>query len=137
MGLPLFLFGANFYIQFMPLAFEGAVEDSEFAPAAFEFLRTVYETGYLMQAITIAHVGCGALLLLNRFVPLALAVHLPVSIQMVLFHVFLDLPTGVIAYAICVLNLFLIFVYRDSYAALFKPVVDPFENATEENRLDG
>lgn len=60
------------------------------------------------------------LLLANRFVPLALGVHLPVSLQVVLFHLFLGPGTGAIAYLVLALNLALLYAYRGSFHDLLR-----------------
>jgi hypothetical protein len=57
----------------------------------------------------------GALLLLNLFVPLALAVITPVVITILAFHVFL-IPSGTgIAVALVVLTAVLAWGHRDAY----------------------
>ena len=115
MGLPLFIFGLNAFIGFMPMPNEIPPEEGGFSPAAFKVLNDLWDTGFMMQSVCIAHVLTGASLLVNRFLPLALAIHLPVSIQMTLFHLVLEPISGVMAYAILAINLFLMYAHRTAY----------------------
>ena len=125
MGLPLLLFGANAFIGFMPMPNEVSPEEGGFSLPAFTVLNQLWDSGFIMHSVCVAHVLAGAALLVNRFVPLALAIHLPVSLMMSLFHVALEPATGIMAYAILVLNVILMVAYRDAYVALLKPRHDP------------
>ena len=99
MGLPLFVFGANAFIGFMPMPNEIPPEEGGFSIPAFTLLNQLWDSNFIMDSVCIAHVAVGAALLANRFVPLALVIHFPVSLQMVLFHVVLAPATGFLAYA--------------------------------------
>lgn len=122
MGLPLLVFGAAGIFQFMPIPATMPQEESGFPPDAHAFLKHLWDTRF-MHTSCLAHMVAGGLLLANRFVPLALAIHLPVSILMVQFHVVLDLRSGFGAGLILVLNLLLILAHRKSYSALLTPRV--------------
>jgi hypothetical protein len=58
------------------------------------------------------------LLLVNRFVPLALALLAPVVVNIILFHLFLA-PSGLpVATVVLVLELFLAWVYRGAFRSM-------------------
>jgi hypothetical protein len=77
------------------------------------------KTGYLFQLIKGTEVLVGALLLLNRFVPLALTILAPVIVNIVAVHAFLA-PSGVgMAIVILALELYLAWAYR----AAFRPML--------------
>jgi len=60
----------------------------------------------------------GALLLVNRFVPLALALLAPVVVNIILFHLFLA-PSGLpIATVVLVLELFLAWSHRAAFRSM-------------------
>lgn len=93
----------------------------------------MWNSGFLMPTVCLAHAVAGILLLGNRFVPLALMLHLPVSLQMVLFHLSLDPRTGAIAYLILTLNVFLIWVHQESFSALLqaRPASPPADSGDQ------
>ena len=124
LGLPLVLFGAFGFIVVMPDP-KAIWENAEgFDPDAAALLLTMWDSGFLMQSVTLTHLAAGIFILLNRFVPLALLVHLPVSLQMTLFHLCLDPATGAIAYGVLALNLGLLYCYRNSLSPLLEPIVE-------------
>jgi putative oxidoreductase len=63
----------------------------------------------------------GLCLLSGRFVPLGLTLLGPVIVNIMLYHLFLD-PTGMaIAVVISILALFLLWIYRYKFPAIFQP----------------
>ena len=119
LGIPLLAFGVIGLFQVMPdprAAWEGA---EGFTPEGANFIIYMWESGFLGPTVALGHLVAGLLLIVNRYVPLALALHLPISIQMSLFHVFLDPGTGLMAWAILTLNVFLIYKYRKYFKDLF------------------
>lgn len=121
MGLPLFVFGANAFIGFMPMPNTIPPDEGGFSLPAYTVLNQFWDSGFVMHTVCLTHTLVGAALLANRFVPLALAVHLPITLQMVLFHIVLDPSTGIMAYMICALNVFLMIAYRKAYVSLLAP----------------
>lgn len=67
MGLMFFVFGLNGFLDFIPKPKEPMPE------AAVAFAGALMKTGYMMPLVMGTQLIVGALLLLNRFVPLALA----------------------------------------------------------------
>jgi hypothetical protein len=62
----------------------------------------------------------GVLLLVNRFVPLALALLAPVVVNIFAFHVFLA-PAGLpVAIAVSVLEVCLAWAYRDAFRSMLR-----------------
>lgn len=120
-GLPLVGFGLIGIITVMPDPQAAWENQDGFSPKATELILAMWESGYLMHTVAATHLFAGFFVIINRFVPLALAVHLPVSIQMGLFHLFLDPATGVFAFLVLAFNIALIVIYRDSYRELLKP----------------
>ena len=88
LGLPLAALGGSRLLDLFPIA--------EYPSArANELMQAFWETGYLMEIVCTAHLVTGVLLIFGRFVPFALTLHAPITVQMVLFHVFLDIPSGI------------------------------------------
>ena len=109
MGLTFFIFGLNGFLNFIP------PPPKPMAEGALAFLGALMKTGYMIKLIAGTQVLVGGLLLLNRFVPLALALIAPVVVNIVAFHLFLE-PSGLgIALVVLVLELYLAWSYRSSY----------------------
>lgn len=119
MGLMFFVFGLNGFLNFIPPPKEGMPE------GAMAFAGAMMKTGYLMQLIKGTEVIVGLLLLLNRFVPLALALIAPVVVNIVAFHAFLA-PSGLcMAIVILFLELYLAWAYRAAYRPMLAARVTP------------
>lgn len=105
MGLTFFVFGLNGFFHFIP-------QPKEMPPGAGDFFAALMQTGYMVPLIFATQALGGALLLLNCFVPLALALLAPVIVNIILFHLFLA-PSGLpIASVVVALELYLAWSYR-------------------------
>jgi putative oxidoreductase len=98
----------------------GLMPTMQYPEAANKFMTALTGTGYMMVIVSILNVLVGVSMLLNRFVPLALVVFTPISVNMVLFHLFLDIKSILPALVIGLLNVFLLFTYIESYKPLLK-----------------
>src|SRR5258708_1021218 len=115
--LILFVFGLNGFLQFIP---QPTMPDT-----AGAFMGALAATGYMFPLIKSVEVIAGALLLSNRFVPLALAIVAPNVVNIVLFHAVLA-PGGVgIALFVLALELFTAWSYRNAYASMLRPLNAP------------
>jgi uncharacterized membrane protein YphA (DoxX/SURF4 family) len=85
------------------------------------FMRALHSTGYLFTLLALTQISAGLLLLVNRFVPLALALLAPIIVNIVLFHVFVvPTPRGFMMSAlIALLELFMVYRYRKVFAPFF------------------
>lgn len=104
--------GINKLYLFMPVA--------EQMPAGKEFIDFLYATGYLMYVVALIEIIGGGLLLLNRQVPLALLILAPISLNIFLFHIFLEqkgLPMG---FFILSMQLVLFFLHHKKFMPLLK-----------------
>ncbi len=112
MGLPLVIFGLNGFLNFIP-------QPTTPMPAgAVAFASALMASGYMMKLIAITHLIVGVLLVINRFVPLALVIFFPFIVNSIAFHVFLE-PSGLpVALVFLALNLYLAWVYRAAYRPL-------------------
>ncbi|GIV59337.1 MAG: hypothetical protein KatS3mg043_0426 [Rhodothermaceae bacterium] len=116
LGLLLVVFGLNGFFRFMPAP--------EMPEAAGRFLGAMMETGYLLPLVKLVELTVGVLLLANRFVPLALVLLAPVSVNIIAFHLFLD-PAGIVPGAvIAALQALLLLAYRPVYEPMLQAKVD-------------
>ena len=115
LGAVFFVFGLNGFLNFIPPPPEGVPE------GAMKLGMAMAESGYLFAFIKGTEVLCGALLLANRFVPLALVVLMPIVLNILAFHLFLA-PDGTgMAVVILAVELYLAWVYREAFAPLLTP----------------
>src|SRR5258708_29228149 len=106
LGLIFVVFGLNGFLNFLSM---GPMPTG----LAGQFLTALAQSHYFQFVAAIQIIG-GALLLVNRFVPLALVILGPVIVNILSYHVFLN-PTG-IALALFVAILWLIvFYYHRQY----------------------
>lgn len=111
LGLIYVVFGLNFFFQFIPI------------PPPPEKMATIMggfmATGYLLLVVKIIEISCGALLLAGKFIPLAMILLAPITINIFLIHAFAA-PEGLpIALVLVVLSALIAWARFDH----FKPVL--------------
>lgn len=113
LGLVFFVFGLNGFLQFLPIP--------ELPEAAGKLMGALAETGYFFPVLKLTEVVAGALLLIRRFVPLALVLLAPIVVQIFLFHAVLTpgVENLVLPVVLVALEAYLGFVvYRDSFRSV-------------------
>lgn len=112
LGLVFLVFGLNGFFHFIP--------NMAMPAPAVSFFGALFATGYMIPLIFATQTIGGILLLSGLFVPLALALLAPVIVNIVLFHLNLA-PGGLpIAIVVALLELFLVWAYRDRFAPLLR-----------------
>ncbi len=111
LGLALVVFGANKFLHFIPM--------EPPTGAAGEFMNSLGATGYIFPVVGVLEVIIGALLLLKKWVAFALILLAPISINILLFHLFLDIPGAAVALLVTVFNGVLIYKHWQQYKPLF------------------
>ena len=112
LGLIYFVFGLNFFLQFLPNP------PSTGGPAE-NFTTGLFQSGYFFPFLKGAEVILGGLLLTGIFVPLALVILMPITLNIFLFHVFLT-DNAIMSVVILALQFYLAWAYRDYYKPLFR-----------------
>lgn len=112
LGIILILFGANKIYAFIPLP--------DLPENAAGFLHSLMDTGYLLTVIALLEICIGVMLLLKLWVPFALLVLVPISLNILLFHLFLDVPGIAPAIVVVALNGVLLYKARRHYMPLFR-----------------
>jgi len=115
-GLIYLVFGLNFFLHFIPMPPPPATPG-----AAESFTGGLFQAAYFFPMLKGIEVLLGGFLLLNFFTPLSLVILAPISINILLFHLFLA-PAGIgMSILIVLLHAYLFWAYRKS----FKTVLDP------------
>lgn len=110
LGLVFVLFGLNGFFSFIPLE----------APAgeAGAFLGALAASGYMFPLIKIVEIVAGALLLANRHTLLATLLLLPIVINVLAFHLFLDHSGMLTACAVSALEGYMLYENRETLKQL-------------------
>lgn len=109
LGLIFLIVGLNGFLNFIP-------QPKTPMPAeAIAFAMALIKTGYMNQLVSCTQIIVAVLLLLNRFVPLALAVIAPVIVNIIAYHVFLDIDMIAPGAVVAILEIYLAWAYRKAY----------------------
>jgi uncharacterized membrane protein YphA (DoxX/SURF4 family) len=112
LGLILVIFGINKFLNFMP--------QPELSANGGAFMGALAATGYMFKLVGLAELIPGVLLLLNKWKGFALVVLVPISINIVFFHLVLEGGNGIgPALLVAGLNAFLIYANWDKFKGLF------------------
>ncbi len=90
-------------------------------PKARPFQLAMHEAGYFMLIMTAIFLITGISFVINRYAALSAIVLFPVTLNILLFHTFLEgggLPAAVVFFAV---NCFMLWFYREAYVPLLRP----------------
>ena len=113
LGLIFVFFGSNGFLHFLPMPPlpQGVTG---------EYLHAFFASGYV-YVISGFQVAGGLLLLIGRFVPLGLTILAAIIVNIWAFHLLMapeGLPPAVV---VTILELFLVWSYRASFAGILRP----------------
>jgi putative oxidoreductase len=113
LGLMFAVFGSNAFIHFLPVP--------PMQGEAGAFMGALISSGFIYPIATLQVLGGLLLLIGSRCTPLGLTLLGPVIVNIVLFHIFLE-PSGLLmAGVVSLMALFLLWVYRYKFPAIFQP----------------
>ncbi|MCD8497067.1 MAG: hypothetical protein LRZ85_02665 [Alphaproteobacteria bacterium] len=112
-GLFWMVFGLNGFLHFF--------STPEPSTAGAEFSQVLQNTGYVMPLVYGTQVIAGTLLLLRRFIPLALLFLGPIVLNIILYDVFLN-PAGLgIGIVLSAIYAALLAIHKEKFLAFLKP----------------
>jgi putative oxidoreductase len=113
LGLAFVVFGSNAFFHFLPMPPppQGLVG---------EYLHMFFASGYV-YVIGGLQLLCGLLLLVGRFVPLALTILGGIIFNILVFHALMAPEGFPPAIVVTILELFLVWRYREAFAGIFRP----------------
>src|SRR5579863_4104803 len=122
-GVIFLVFGLNGFLHFIPLPPPGGI--------AGQFMGALYASHYLM-VIFAFQVIAAVLLLVNRYVPLAVAVLAPVLVNILVFHALMA-PSGLpLALFVAVLWAAIFIDVRPAFSGLFQSRWDLLSEASRD-----
>jgi hypothetical protein len=112
LGLVFVVFGANGLHPFLPMP-------PPPPGLAGQYVAALFQSHYAVVPFTVQLIG-GLLFLVNRYVPLGLAILGPVIVNILSFHIFMQ-PSGLpVAFVVAILWFILFYHYRRSFAGIFE-----------------
>lgn len=130
LGAIFFVFGLNAFLQFIPMP---ATPPPKLVP----FMNGLMAAGYFFPFLKITEITCGLLLLVNRFVPLALVILAPIVLNIAAVHYLLDPSGAIMATFILVSLAYLGWAYRPYFRGVLSVKAEPATgtSATSSHRV--
>ena len=91
-----------------------------YLPKALAFLQALGDTGYMNYIMGIIQILVGLMFITRRYVALGAIILMPISFNIVIFHLFLDLKTIIPGLIIFALNIFILYTEHDKYKSLLR-----------------
>ena len=113
LGLGFLVFGSNAFVHFLPMP---ELPHN----LAGDYTRVFLASGYVYFIGGLQVIG-GLLLLVGRFVPLALTILGAIIVNILIFHALMAPEGFPPALVFTALELFLVWRYREAFVPLFKP----------------
>ncbi len=107
----LIVIGLNKFLNFIPVP--------EIPEDASDFMSSLKATGYVLPVLGVVEILIGLFLLFNKWVAFALLALVPISVNILLYHLFLNIPGIGIAVLVAVINFILIYKLWPKYKPLF------------------
>ncbi len=117
LGLAFLVFGLNGFLHF-------------FAPPpapgkAGEFGAALMASGYIFPLISVTELVAALTFLTGRFVPLGLTILAPILVNIVAFHLALEMNGIGMGLFLTLLEVYLAWSYRDAFRAMLSPNAQP------------
>jgi putative oxidoreductase len=113
LGIVLLAFGLN---KLLPTPF---IPLPDLPQKAGDFMTSLGATGYVLKTVGLIEIVIGVLLLFKKWVAFALIALVPISLNILLFHLFLDVSGIAGAIVVATLNAILIYKHWPQYRPLF------------------
>jgi putative oxidoreductase len=111
LGLIFLFFGSNAFLHFLPMP--------TLPPTpAGQFLSAIFASHYVFVISGLQVIGA-VLLLVNRYMPLALTILGPIIVNIIFYHVLMDTAGVPLALVVAILWFVLFYRYRQNFSGLF------------------
>lgn len=111
LGLVFLVFGLNGFLMFIPM---GPMPTG----LAGQFVTVLFQSHYVL-VVSALQIAGGALLLVNRYVPLGLTILGPIIVNILLYHLLIFHMGVGLAIVVALLWFVVAFYHRQSFAGLF------------------
>lgn len=111
-GLMLVVFGLNKFLHFMPMP--------PASPEMGEYMKALFATGFIFPIIAVIEILAGLAFIANKFTALMAVIVMPVMLNALLAHLFLD-PAGIGGALFIVVAIIVVMIrYKERYREIFK-----------------
>ena len=110
-GLYLIFFGVIGYLIKMPMP--------EYNEAATAFLTGLFASGYLFHLMSLVFVLSGLMFIFNKWSAFGSILLAPITVNIILFHLFLDMTGWWMALIFVVLHVYLLVIHWPRYKPMF------------------
>lgn len=111
LGVIFFVFGLNAFFPFIPVP--------PLQGMAGNFVGALVQSGYFFPFLKTLETLGGLMLILGLFMPMVLVVLFPITLNIMLFHLFLGLEGMPIAILMLLAHLMLLYAHKNYYKGLF------------------
>ena len=111
-GLALIAFGSMSFLN-LPIP-------DFYSSGAKSFLEALADTGYINPIIGILFIIVGLMFVSGMYVALGAILLAPILVNIILFHIFLDLKSIILSLVFALLNIFVAYTEWDKYKPLLK-----------------
>ncbi|HWC61139.1 MAG TPA: DoxX family protein [Verrucomicrobiae bacterium] len=123
LGLMFLLFGLNGFLNFIPVP-------KDIPQDIITVSMALMKAGY-MNVVSAVEIIVAVLLLVNRFVPLALTLLAPILVGILTFHIAIQPSTIGPGIVVTLLELFLAYSYRKAFSPMLAAKVKPCEKCSD------
>ncbi len=91
----------------------------QFNETGAAFLAALFSTGYILTLMTIIFLITGLMFVFNKWSAFGTLLLAPITVNIVLFHIFLDFTGWYSAFILMILNIYLGVIYWSRYKPIF------------------
>ena len=91
-----------------------------FNEAATAFFTALFNTGYIMPLMQIVFVAAGLMFIFNKWSAFGAVLLAPITVNILAFHVFLDITGWWMALIFAILHIYLLIIHGPRYKIMFK-----------------
>ena len=111
LGLYILFAGFSGIFQFLP--------PPQFNEAATAFMTALFNTGYMFYFMSVIFIIVGVMFIFNKWSAFGVVLMAPITVNIVLFHVFLDFTGWWIAFIFAILHVYLLVIHWPRYKPMF------------------
>jgi putative oxidoreductase len=111
LGLHLLFSVVSAYVQIFPVP--------EFSEAGGAFLGALFATGYILPLMQLVFVLSGLMFIFDKWSAFGVVLLAPITVNIILFHIFLDFSGFWIALVFTILNIYLLTIHWPRYKGMF------------------
>ena len=111
LGLYLVFVAVSGFFQFLP--------PPQFNEAATAFFTALFNTGYLFYLMSLVFLVSGLMFIFNKWSAFGAVLLAPITVNIILFHLFLDFTGWWMALIFSILNIYLLVIHWPRYRMMF------------------